>query len=587
MTSLFARRRTEYWRLIAAVMVALSTLHTAVCGQTVVRPMLRSTALETAALLSWDSLAENAQGQRFQGYRLYRGRLEEGPFSRVREWRKESGATIQRSYLDVGDDDGDGIIERGEGLRNEVSYLYWLAAFADSSVSPVLPAVEISSETLLVIPRAAPTNFSANTFTLTGQTGIQGSVQTPEFVVTNAGNFRALYEGHAMRVEVNTQSTGTEYLIPVIVRDLTGGAVSTYVFTPGCQIAGDSANPGPRQGEFHAGNVFGSATFDVRIPYAFEQLSGPLRLDTAFVATNASGANTPVFFSDTTSNPFVGLKGTSNMLGEATYDVEFLTGGIDTVNAAAKQIFRYLTVRITAEDGARTLQPDTITSVNSLLRFNRWALTRYAYNLLGNPNTSVVKLSANRYYIPSFVDSSASWEFTNILGVEDSRIVMDYADKGRALGRPWPRAGYKATVDFAPGDRIRIVVPGGARGPFPSNATFTYQVEKAGTVQADEDILSQIRVVPNPYVVQHEAQASTTSPSLRFDYLPDECTIRIYTIGLDLVRTLEHRGGAVEFWDLRNETGTTVGSQLFVAHIEAPGGSSTLVKFAVVVGARP
>ncbi|MDH4070853.1 MAG: hypothetical protein OEV30_10570, partial [Ignavibacteria bacterium] len=71
---------------------------------------------------------------------------------------------------------------------------------------------------------------------------------------------------------------------------------------------------------------------------------------------------------------------------------------------------------------------------------------------------------------------------------------------------------------------------------------------------------------------------------LYFNYLPEECTIRIYTVSLDLVKTIEHTNGSRAIWDLTTEGGQLVASQMLIAHIEAGNGVETVKKFAVVVG---
>jgi len=96
------------------------------------------------------------------------------------------------------------------------------------------------------------------------------------------------------------------------------------------------------------------------------------------------------------------------------------------------------------------------------------------------------------------------------------------------------------------------------------------------------EMMEGIRIVPNPYMIRHQAQG--TSPAVYFNYLPSECTIRIYTIAMDLVKTIQHSGGSREEWDLTTEGGQLVASQMFIAHIEATNGIETVKKFAVVMG---
>jgi len=95
--------------------------------------------------------------------------------------------------------------------------------------------------------------------------------------------------------------------------------------------------------------------------------------------------------------------------------------------------------------------------------------------------------------------------------------------------------------------------------------------------------LSNIRVVPNPFVVTHAAQQSTNHPVIFFDYLPEVCTIRIYNVALQLVAIIHHQGGSSEQWNLQTQGGQLVASQLLIANIQTPQGTSVIKKFAVVL----
>jgi hypothetical protein len=500
----------------------------------------------------------------------------------IREWRRNTWVEPVRTFLDVGDDNNDAQIGRYEGLRNELSYFYVIGAFADSVPSEALGPVEARSETLLAIPRSSPTNYSENPVSLIDQAGFQGQVSRPEIVITNAGNFRRVLEGHRLLVTVTTGSTGTEYVLPITVRDEDANFISTYVFNPGCRLGGDSANPGARQGPFRASNVFLLNAFDLLLHYSFEQKVRAIRLDTAIIL--GDGVDTPVFFSDTVATPLVGLRGDGSTLGESMYEIEFLPGGIDTVNLQQKRIYKYLNVRVSESISQRELAPGTISNLTASLPFNQWTITRFAYNIVSSPNAGGISFSTNKYYYSTSVDSVTSWEFSNVVAVENARVVIDYAGKGRAPGRNWPRADYKAAHDFEAGDRLQIHIRGGARGPFPYAATFVLQIDPAQITEPTSEVMDGIRIVPNPYLIRHEAQRSVAEPSLRFDYLPEECEIKIFTIGLDLVRTLQHQGGPVEYWDLLNDTGHRVASQIFIARISATNGTTVVKKFSVIIG---
>ena len=70
--------------------------------------------------------------------------------------------------------------------------------------------------------------------------------------------------------------------------------------------------------------------------------------------------------------------------------------------------------------------------------------------------------------------------------------------------------------------------------------------------------------------------------------LPLECTIKIYTETLELIKTIDHYGSGDEAWGvalndhMTTETGQLVVSGLYIAHIETPDGESTMRKFVIV-----
>jgi len=97
-------------------------------------------------------------------------------------------------------------------------------------------------------------------------------------------------------------------------------------------------------------------------------------------------------------------------------------------------------------------------------------------------------------------------------------------------------------------------------------------------------------IVPNPYVITHIGQKSSYDAKIYFTRLPKECTIKIYTIAGDLIRTIRHvdQDGSYRYgmdvWDLLSDNRQRAASQGLIAVIETPNGAQTVKKFAVVVG---
>ena len=409
-------------------------------------PILEAVGLDQAVSLRWDSLSETSAAT-FTGYRLYRARLQNGPFLLLRTWKKSSITSITRMFYDIGYDDGSGTLTGTEGIRNEVSYYYKLTAFADSTFDPPNPYLESSSSIEYVVPHTQPIGYAVNTITMISTSGIQGDIGIPLITVTNRSNFRSLFEEHPFSIVLNTINTWSGMFISFIIKDTVSGLVQSTVFNPNVTLLGDTIT-GSKSGEFSLKNVFGMNAFDVSMNWRFEQLAKPITLDTVILFTGNPLTNTPVLFRDTLKTHYVGLINLTNTLGEATYEIEFLTGGIDTFDVSQKQVYQYLNMKITDKKTGRILESKPITSTGDIIPLNKWATITYAFNMKLQAPLPYIKPGINKYYLPTEIDTATSWEFSNMILVEGARIVCDYAAKGGQIGRRWPNPGYKVTCDF-------------------------------------------------------------------------------------------------------------------------------------------
>tara|TARA_Y100000590_G_scaffold125591_1_gene143639 strand:- start:8 stop:1588 length:1581 start_codon:yes stop_codon:yes gene_type:complete len=86
-----------------------------------------------------------------------------------------------------------------------------------------------------------------------------------------------------------------------------------------------------------------------------------------------------------------------------------------------------------------------------------------------------------------------------------------------------------------------------------------------------EETLSQVKVVPNPYVARSDFNESANGNRLRFTYLPQQCKISIYTISGELVDVINHDStfDGNEWWDLKNSSGDDVAPGLYIYVVEA------------------
>jgi hypothetical protein len=102
-----------------------------------------------------------------------------------------------------------------------------------------------------------------------------------------------------------------------------------------------------------------------------------------------------------------------------------------------------------------------------------------------------------------------------------------------------------------------------------------------------------VKVVPNPYIVDNEWQRSSLIRRVRFINLPNQCTIRIFNLNGELVKTLLHaettaegkgvvnNAGGDEWWDLLSASRNLVASGVYIFNVESKVGEQT-GKFAIV-----
>lgn len=96
-------------------------------------------------------------------------------------------------------------------------------------------------------------------------------------------------------------------------------------------------------------------------------------------------------------------------------------------------------------------------------------------------------------------------------------------------------------------------------------------------------VLGDVIVVPNPFVVREferiTPRESPQVPQVEFRHLPAAATIRIYTLGGDLVRVIEHgpdRYGDADdasAWDFKNSSGKRVASGVYIYQVVTPAGN--------------
>lgn len=124
----------------------------------------------------------------------------------------------------------------------------------------------------------------------------------------------------------------------------------------------------------------------------------------------------------------------------------------------------------------------------------------------------------------------------------------------------------------------------------PSDQSALENTAEIRPVDAPEQSVNDIKVVPNPYIISATWERKRLGDpllgepvrDLSFTNLPSECTIKIYTIDGDLVKTIEHTSGTgTAFWDIRSEYNQLIATGVYFYHVSSKYGEK-IGKFAIV-----
>ena len=196
---------------------------------------------------------------------------------------------------------------------------------------------------------------------------------------------------------------------------------------------------------------------------------------------------------------------------------------------------------------------------------------------------------------------------TDNLGIWVNGFVMELKDVSAM-----PAAGVTFTFTYCLGEwnSDQTVFTQYADPPYPGDK---WQINiKAMTMEPEDADLTQVKVVPNPYIASSVLDMSISSRRIEFINLPDKCTVRIYSLGGNLVNVLNHIGAnrtgwgnfvdvdyiqpdntpyefqgydnhsGTEAWNLKNRFGQTVASGLYFFHVTDSRGETYTGKFYIV-----
>ena len=131
-----------------------------------------------------------------------------------------------------------------------------------------------------------------------------------------------------------------------------------------------------------------------------------------------------------------------------------------------------------------------------------------------------------------------------------------------------------------------------------TNRAFTDDIFSFSTTSSQEESLvekenmDEIYVVPNPYVVSSNIEPldlqnprDRGSRRVYFANLPANCTINIYTMAGELVRSLQHNSSiedGIENWDLTTSDNFPVSFGMYIFHVKSENGNESTGRLAII-----
>jgi hypothetical protein len=187
-------------------------------------------------------------------------------------------------------------------------------------------------------------------------------------------------------------------------------------------------------------------------------------------------------------------------------------------------------------------------------------------------------------------DSATAFLGVTLRNGADSLISRD--DTLRS-GDTVPGQGFSLRVQYSP-DAVPaagtvVEVRTTADRPLTYDDAFRFTTTAArSTASLTGAELDRIRVVPNPYLVssQYEeefgVQRREPIRALKFNNLPAQCTITIFTLDGDRVQTLDHAGpGGTATWDMRGAGGREIAPGIYI-YLVKTAAAEKIGRFAVI-----
>jgi hypothetical protein len=138
---------------------------------------------------------------------------------------------------------------------------------------------------------------------------------------------------------------------------------------------------------------------------------------------------------------------------------------------------------------------------------------------------------------------------------------------------------------FSPTGKLNIEL---AAYPLTTNDIYKYRIENELTADEQKSQYDKVNVFPNPLFAYNSAASYTgqafDEPYVTFSNLPEEVTVKIYSLSGILIRTLDKNDTSPFLqWDLKNEDNLRIASGMYIAIVSNPEFGDKILKFAIIM----
>lgn len=148
---------------------------------------------------------------------------------------------------------------------------------------------------------------------------------------------------------------------------------------------------------------------------------------------------------------------------------------------------------------------------------------------------------------------------------------------------------YKIAIMNAPEDTLNLIPTDGqivsicTNRAFVASDTFQINFELPSFKSVTDAELSEVRVVPNPYIVNAAWETARNVRRLQFMFLPPICDILIYTIRGELVTKINHVDGTgSENWNITSDSNQELAYGVYIYIVKTANGKEHMGKFALI-----